>query len=331
MKRILKLPKIRAGLFVAAGLALLAAGCGKRDTPAAGEPAAESSGGEGGGPPKIVATTTMVADLVRALAGEDAEVVGLMAPGVDPHTYEMPARAIALIRGADAVIYNGHQLEGKMPEILEPLAAQGRAIVAVGESLPLEKLIQPEGFEGHADPHVWGDVMLWKSCVDPVSEALQALLPEKAAAITERAAAYAAELDTLDAWIRERIALVPAENRLLVTSHDAFNYFGRAYGIEVIGVQGISTASEAGIADIVGTVDLVKSRGVKAIFVESSVSRATIERIAKDAGVVIGGELYSDSCGPAGEMETVDGETWDVGTYVGMMKHNVNAVVQALK
>ena len=285
----------------------------------------------GDGPPRVVATTTMLADLVRALAGEDFEVAGLMAPGVDPHTYEMPARAIALIRGADAVIYNGHLLEGKMSDLLEPLAAQGKAVVAVAEGLPAESLIRPEGFEDTADPHVWGDVKLWKSAIVPVMEALQSLRPDRAEAIAGRAAAYAAELDALDAWIRERIARLPEGNRLIMTSHDAFNYFGRAYGIEVIGVQGISTASEAGIADIVGAVDLIKSRGVKAIFVESSVSRATIERIAKDAGVAIGGELYSDSCGPAGEMDSADGESWDVGTYIGMMKHNVNAIVQALK
>jgi manganese/zinc/iron transport system substrate-binding protein len=317
--------KMRISIALAAVSALsalsLVTGCGGGGAPDV----------PGEGRPRVVATTTMLADLVRALAGEDFEVAALMSPGVDPHTYEMPARAVALIRGADAVVYNGHLLEGKLPDMLEPLAARGKAVVAVAESLPTESLIRPAGFEGNADPHVWGDVGLWKSAIAPVSEALQILRPDRAEAIAERAAAYAAELDALDTWIRERIKLIPERDRLIMTSHDAFNYFGRAYGIEVVGVQGISTASEAGIADIVGAVDLVKDRGVKAIFVESSVSRATIERIAKDAGVVVGGELYSDSCGPAGQMETFDGETWDVGTYVGMMKHNVSAVVQALK
>ncbi|MCB1086192.1 MAG: zinc ABC transporter substrate-binding protein [Verrucomicrobiae bacterium] len=282
-------------------------------------------------PIRVVATSTMLADMVKALAGDDFEVVGLMAPGVDPHTYEMPARAVALIRGADVVIYNGHLLEGKMPDVLEPLAAQGKAVVAAAESLPAESLIHPAGFEGHADPHVWGDVKLWRQIIEPVREALEAMKPDRAESIRERAAAYGAELDSLDAWIRERIGGIPEGNRLLVTSHDAFNYFGRAYGMEVIGVQGISTASEAGIADIVGTVDLIRQRGVKAIFVESSVSRATIERISKDAGITIGGELFSDSCGAAGDLETADGETWDKGTYIGMMKHNVHAIAHALK
>ena len=308
---------------VMASISFGLSGCGKKGD-GAGETPHE-------GKPRIVATSTMLTDLVKALAGDDAEVAGLMAPGVDPHTYEMPARAIAQIRGSDAVFYNGFLLEGKMADVLEPMAAQGKAVVAVAEALPRDQVIQPENFEGHADPHVWGDVQLWKQTVPTVREALQHLMPEKADAIAARADAYSTELDALDAWIRERIALVPEANRLLVTSHDAFTYFGRAYGFEVIGVQGISTAADAGIADIVNTVDLVKSRGVKAIFVESSVSRATIERIAKDAGVVIGGELYSDSCGPAGEMETAAGETYDKGTYIGMMKHNVNAMVEALK
>lgn len=273
----------------------------------------------------------MLTDLVRALAGDDAEVIGLMEAGIDPHTYEMPARAIAEIRGADAVFYNGHFLEGKIADVLEPMAARGKPVVAVAEALPEERVIQPEDFEGHADPHVWGDVQLWRLAIAPVREALVEIIPEKKAEINGRADSYGAQLDELDAWIRKRVGAIPIDNRLLVTSHDAFEYFGRAYEMEVIGVQGISTAAEAGIADIVATVDLVKERGVKAIFVESSVSRATIERIAKDAGVEIGGELYSDSTGPSGEMETVDGESYDVGTYPGMMKHNVNAMAAALK
>lgn len=286
---------------------------------------------EDGGLPRVVVTTTMLADLTRAVAGEDFAVVALMSPGVDPHTYEMPARAIALIRGADAIVYNGHLLEGKLPDLLEPLAAGGKPVVAVAESLPAESLLRPEGFESHADPHVWGDVRLWRSAIDPVREALQALRPDRAEAVAGRAAAYAAELEALDGWIRERVAGVPEGNRLLMTSHDAFGYFGRAYGFEVIGVQGVSTETEAGLADILGAVDLVKRRGVKALFVESSVSRATIERIARDAGVSIGGELYSDSTGPAGRIEQADGESWDAGTYVGMMKHNVHAIVSALR
>jgi manganese/zinc/iron transport system substrate-binding protein len=311
-------------IILASSLFLLGA-CNDKDTGNTGSGAPASS------KPRILATTTMLADMVRAIAADDFEVAGLMAPGVDPHTYEMPARAIALIKGADAVVYNGHLLEGKMPDLLEPLAAQGKSVIAVAEALPPESLLTPEGFEGHADPHVWGDVKLWKASIQPVKEALQHLRPDRSDAIAQRAATYSAELDALDAWIRERLSKIPEKNRLIMTSHDAFNYFGRAYGVEVVGVQGVSTATEAGLADIVAAVDLVKSRGVKAIFIESSVSRATIERIAKDSGVTIGGELYSDSCGPAEQIERVDGESWDVGTYVGMMKHNVNVMVQALK
>ncbi|MCB1234530.1 MAG: zinc ABC transporter substrate-binding protein [Verrucomicrobiae bacterium] len=281
--------------------------------------------------PVVVATTTMLADMVRALAADDAEVIGLMAPGVDPHTYELPARAIGRIRGADVIVYNGLLLEGKIAEVLQPLAEQGRAVVSVGDTLPPERLIQPEHFAGHGDPHVWGDASLWRLAIRPVRDALTAALPGRADAIAGRAAEYEAEIDALDAWIRGRVAEVPAERRIVVTSHDAFNYFGRAYGFEVAGVQGISTATDAGIADIVGMADLVKKRGIRAIFVETSVSKATIERVARDAGVKIGGTLFSDSCGPAGAVETVGGETYDTGTYAGMMKHNVNAIVEALK
>jgi len=295
-------------------------------------------GGEGGrseaggiGKPKIVVTTTMLADMARAIAGDDAEVVGLMSPGVDPHTYELPARAIGEIRSADAILYNGHLLEGKIAEILEPLGEQGKPVVAVAERMPSDRLLTPEGFEGHGDPHVWGDASLWAIAVDTVIKTLGELMPDQKGILADRATAYFQEIKDLDDWIRTRVAEVPEAHRTLVTSHDAFNYFGNAYGFEVIGVQGISTATDAGMADIVNTVDLVKERGVKAIFVESSVSKATIERIAKDAGVEIGGELFSDSCGPAGEMKTVNGETYDVGTYLGMMKHNVNTVVEALK
>ena len=197
--------------------------------------------------------------------------------------------------------------------------------------MPGDRLLTPEGFEGHGDPHIWGDASLWTIAIDTVVKTLGELMPEQKGILADRATAYYQEIEDLDEWIRTRVAEVPEAHRTLVTSHDAFNYFGNAYGFEVIGVQGISTATDAGMADIVNTVDLVKNRGVKAIFVESSVSKATIERIAKDAGVKIGGELFSDSCGPAGDMKTVDGETYDVGTYLGMMKHNVNTVVEALK
>ena len=291
----------------------------------------EDSEAGGKGKPTIVATTTMLADMARALAGDDADVIGLMSPGVDPHTYELPARAIGQIRGADAILYNGLLLEGKIAEILEPLGEQGKPVVPVAERLPKDRLLVPEGLEAHGDPHVWGDAKLWADAIDVVLEALGELMPEKKGELVDRATAYTRKVEQLDEWIRSRVAEVPEAHRTLVTSHDAFNYFGKAYGFEVIGVQGISTATDAGMADIVNTVDLVKERGVKAIFVESSVSKATIERIAKDAGVVIGGELFSDSCGPAGEMKTVNGETYDVGTYLGMMKHNVNTVVEALK
>ncbi|NNE91869.1 MAG: zinc ABC transporter solute-binding protein [Verrucomicrobiales bacterium] len=289
---------------------------------------------DAGAKPRIVATTTMLADMARQIAGDEAEVIGLMAPGVDPHTYELPARAIGQLNSADLVIYNGLLLEGKMEEVIEGLSSKGVEVFAAGKILPKDRLVA-SGEAGHGgDPHIWGDAELWAEVVDPVASAILSILPnpkEKAADLRPRQEAYKKKILDLHSWIKSRIAEVPEDQRLLVTSHDAFNYLGRAYGFEVIGIQGISTATEAGMADIVNTVDLVKERGVKAIFVESSVSSATIERVAKDAGVKIGGELFSDSCGPAGETKTAHGETYDVGTYIGMMKHNINTIVDSLK
>ena len=285
------------------------------------------------GKPRIVATTTMLADMARQMVGDNAEVIGLMAPGVDPHTYELPARAIGQLNSADLVIYNGMLLEGKMEELIESLKSKGIDTFAAASVVPQDKLFTAEDLgDGHGDPHIWGDAELWAGVVDPCAEKIAALFPDtEKAGITASATAYAGEVKALHEWIKTKIAEVPKAERLLVTSHDAFNYLGRAYEIEVVGVQGISTATDAGIADIVATVDLIKERKAKAIFVESSVSPATIERIAQDAGVKIGGELFSDSCGPSGEMEMIGGKKYDLGTYIGMMKHNVNTVVEALK
>ncbi len=306
------------------GLSFLVSGCGDKST----EAATDSK-------PRIVATTTMLADMARRIAGDKAEVIALMAPGVDPHTYELPARAIGQLNTADLVIYNGMLLEGKMEELIKGLESRKIPTFAVASVVPHEKLFTAESLgSGHGDPHIWGDAELWAGIVEPCAQQILSILPnpkENAAEIHLARDAYANELKELHEWIKTRISEVPVEQRLIVTSHDAFNYLGKAYGIEVVGVQGISTATDAGIADIVSAVDLVKERGVKAIFVESSVSKATIERISKDSGAKIGGELFSDSCGPEGEVKTVNGETYDVGSYVGMMKHNINTIVEALK
>lgn len=280
--------------------------------------------------PSVVTTTSMLTDLVRSIGGDRIEVQGLMGPGVDPHLYKATASDVSRLQKAKLIVYQGLYLEGQMSELLGRLS-KNRKVVNVGESIPTEKLLHPDGAEHHPDPHIWGDAELWSLCVAPVEKALSELIPDGAADFKVRADKHRADLAKLHAWAKERAQLVPQGQRILVTSHDAFNYLGRAYGFQVVGVQGISTVSEAGLADIVKVTDFIKSKGVKAVFVESSVPRATIDRISKDSGAKVGGELFSDAVGTLGQMETAAGETYDEGTVVGMLKHNINTVVEALK
>ena len=275
----------------------------------------------------IVATTTMVADMVQAVCGDRAEVISLMGPGVDPHLYKPVASDLAKLRAADAIFYNGLMLEGKMSELL---AARDRAF-PVTEMVDASKLIAPEEGGDHHDPHLWGDIALWAECVAGVSNSLCAMDPDGIKIYEINAASYIQDLLALDRWVKDKVSEVPENHRVLITSHDAFNYLGRAYGFEVVAVQGISTVAEAGLGDITKTVDFIKSHEVKSIFVETSVNKAMIMRIAEDAGVGIGGELFSDAMGAPGTMHSVGGETYDEGTFEGMVKHNVNTIVSALK
>lgn len=290
------------------------------------------SGGGSASDTPVVCTTTMIADLAREVAGPEIAVEALMGPGVDPHTYELPARSIAKLRNARVVLYNGLHLEGRLGEILGTLDPQRTLAAAVAEKLPEASLVLPEGFDAtHADPHVWGDASLWAQCVDPVRDTLSKAYPGQAAAFAERAEGLKKRLLALHDWAKQSLEAVPQEQRVLITSHDAFHYFGRAYGLEVMGVQGISTASEAGLSDVLRLAKVIKERGVKAVFVESSVSRAAIETLAKDSGARIGGVLYSDSLGAPGTQVEVDGQTHDAGTYEGMLRHNVKTVVEGLR
>lgn len=320
--------RVMGALSMAVMLGVLSS-CGKQaDLPGGG---GSGGAGSGEGRPKVVATTTMASDLVRRLAGDAVDLVALMGPGVDPHLYKLPARAASELKRADLIVYSGHLLEGRLVETFRRMKESGVSVIGLAETIPGDALIEAPEFEGHPDPHVWGDVALWRQTVTPLADALAALMPGEAEAIRSRATDHLAELDALDAWIRERVAEVEEGRRVVVTSHDAFNYLGRAYGMEVIGLQGISTVDEPTIEGVTRLVDLIRSRGVKAIFVETSVNGASLERVASDAGVVIGGSLYSDSLGVPGETRTFAGETYDVGTYVGMMKHNINTIVEALK
>ena len=276
---------------------------------------------------KVTATVGMVADLVKQVGGDKVEVTGLMGPGVDPHLYKATASDVTKLRRADVIFYNGLVLEGKMTDILTKLARSKRHVYAITESVPESKLLEPAEFEGHYDPHLWFDVQLWSMCVDTVVAGLSAVAKRDARHFSMRGRMVKSELKRLHAWAMAKANELPKESRVLITSHDAYNYFGRAYGFQVVGLQGISTVTEAGLADMAKLVDFIKQRKIKAIFVESSVSPTAIERISKDAGVKIGGELFSDAMGTPGQKEG----GYDLGTYEGMIRHNFNTIVNALK
>jgi manganese/zinc/iron transport system substrate-binding protein len=281
-------------------------------------------------PIKVAATTTMVADLVRQIGGERVQVAGLMGPGVDPHLYKASAGDIAKLQDARVIFYGGLHLEGRMTDVFTRVARQGRKVYAVAELMPEDRLLHPAGTEGLEDPHVWFDPELWAYAVDVVVEGLSVVDPAGANAYATRGeAARRAILDTHE-WARTRLAAIPPERRVLVTSHDAFAYFGRAYDFRVVAIQGISTVTEAGLADVVAMIDFIKREKIPAIFVESSVSHATIERVSRDSGARIGGELFSDALGTPGDVRTTHGESYDVGTWSGMLRHNVNTIADAL-
>jgi manganese/zinc/iron transport system substrate-binding protein len=277
-------------------------------------------------PYTIVATTGMVADIVRQVAGERATVSGLMGEGVDPHLYKPSAADVRKILGADVIFYNGLMLEGRMGDTFVKAAREGRPVYAVTELIDESFLLEPEQFQGHWDPHVWMDASAWARCAEAVARALCDFDPAGAESYRRHAAALAARLDALHAYVRTVIASIPREQRVLITAHDAFNYFGRAYDIEVMGIQGISTESEAGLDDVNRLVDLIVARRVRGVFVETSVSdryvRALIEGArARGHELVVGGSLFSDAMGQPGTYR---------GTYVGMMDHNATTIALAL-
>ena len=278
-------------------------------------------------PLKVTATVTMVADLVRKVGGDRVVVETLMGPGVDPHLYKAAASDVSKLQQADIIFYSGLLLEGKMQDIFTNLARSKRQVYPVTEAIPLARLLEPPEFAGHYDPHVWFDVTLWKLCLDPIVKGLSEAEPGSKSAFEQRAAEARTLLDELHAWALKKAQELPADRRILVTSHDAYNYFGRAYGFQVIGLQGISTVSEAGLADMAKLSDFIQQKGIKAVFVESSVPHNTIERISKDTGAKIGGELFSDAMGTAGQIEN----GYDLGTYEGMIKHNLTTIVEGLK
>ncbi|MDP6251619.1 MAG: zinc ABC transporter substrate-binding protein [Verrucomicrobiota bacterium] len=279
----------------------------------------------------VVTTTTMVTDMVKEIGGDRVKVFGLMGPGVDPHLYKPASGDVVKLQRAKVIFYSGLMLEGRMTDLFFRMARTGKLVYAVTESISEKDRLEPPEFSGHWDPHVWGNPILWSQCVVTVVDGLSKADPVGAAEYAKRGKSVVASYKAMKTWALKRVAAVPRKQRILVTSHDAFNYFGQAFGFQVVALQGLSTVTEAGLADIAKTVDFIKEKKIKAIFVESSVNPAAIERVSKDAGVRIGGELFSDACGKVGDIHEAHGEKYDVGTFVGMLKHNINTVVDALK
>jgi manganese/zinc/iron transport system substrate-binding protein len=307
-------------LLMIGWLAAAAAGC--EQSAQAGRSGAALDGAK----LRVVATTGMVADLARRIAGEHASVEALMGPGVDPHLYKPTAGDVRKLSRANVVLYNGLHLEGKMGQIFARLARR-RQVVAIAAKLPKARLLSPPEYPGAHDPHVWFDVELWSRTVPRVVAALSAQRPAHRAAFEANGRAYQRELSALDRWVREQLRAVPTSRRVLITAHDAFGYFGKRYEVEVVGLQGISTAAKASLRDIKRVADVIVSRKVPAIFVESSVPRRTVQAVqaacmSRGQAVRIGGELFSDALGPKGS---------GAESYVAMVRHNVRQIVGALR
>ena len=277
----------------------------------------------------VVTTTTMITDMVKDIGGDPVRVMPLMGPGVDPHLYKPTAEDARKLREARAIFHNGLLLEGRMAELFARAKQDGKVVHELASAV--NKAHLKDGGEGHHDPHIWGDPRLWALCTDVVVKGLSEADPANASGYATRGAETKARYLAAFEWCQQRVGQIPPASRVLITSHDAFNYFGDAFGFKVVGVQGISTVSEAGLADVAKTVDFIKANSVKAIFVESSVPPATIERISRDSGAKIGGELFSDALGTPGELKDVGDGKVDQGTYVGMIKSNVHTIVEALK
>ncbi len=277
---------------------------------------------------QVVTTTTMLTDLAKEIGGDDVSVQGLMGPGVDPHLYQASAGDVTAMSKADVVVYNGIHLEGKMGSIFDNLAKQNKTTIRVSDALDPSTLLDfEEDGVSTKDPHIWFDVANWKLAAKAVYEGLAKADPAHKENFQKRYESYLTKLDEADAYIKAQTESIPKESRVLVTAHDAFQYFARAYGFEVKGLQGVSTATEAGTQDMNELVQFIVDHKIKAIFVESSVPHKTIEAVqeackAKGWNVSIDGELYSDSLGSEGS---------EGGTYIGMVKANIDTIAKALK
>ena len=294
----------------------------------AGEPDARSDKDGSAEPYKIVCTVGMITDIVVNLVGDYAEVEGIIGEGIDPHLYKPTRGDVIKLSQADVVFYNGLLLEGKMTDVLVGIASRGKLVKAVTEAILVETdyLLEKDDGSAYTDPHVWMDVSGWLRAIPVVAETLAVYDPENAEAYHSKAAFYAKQLEALDTYAKEAMSTIPESQRVLVTAHDAFQYLGRAYGIEVRGIQGISTESEAGVRDLEDLVDFIVERQIPAVFVESSVADKNVRALVEGArarghAVIIGGSLFSDAMGQAGTYE---------GTYIGMIDSNVTTITNAL-
>lgn len=278
----------------------------------------------------VVSTTTIITDLIENIGRDKVSVSGLMGPGVDPHLYKASEGDVAKLAGADLVFYGGLHLEGKLVDVFDKMKERSkgkRRMIDLGASLDKSKLRSSENFGGNYDPHVWFDVSLFQEEAKEVCRALAGYDPTNEAYFEANLKRYLEELGELDDYIKELASSLPVEKRILVTAHDAFSYFGDAYGFQVVGLQGISTATEAGVQNVRNTADFIVENKVSAIFIESSVPRRTIEALqqavlSRNHDVEIGGMLYSDALGNPNTPE---------GTYIGMFRHNIETIVHGLK
>ncbi|MGE0266893.1 MAG: metal ABC transporter solute-binding protein, Zn/Mn family [Candidatus Omnitrophota bacterium] len=274
----------------------------------------------------VVSTIGQINDIVHNIGAEDVYAIGLMGPGVDPHLYKATESDVGKLTEADVIFFNGLFLEAKMEHIFEKLERQ-KLVVGVADHFPKERLLESEAFKNHYDPHVWFDVTLWKMAAEQVRDTLMKADPRNSEKYKKRAEQYLKDLEQLDQYVFNKASELPEGGRILVTAHDAFRYFGKRYGFEVVGLQGVSTESQAGAADVIRLAKFIADKRIRSIFVESSVPvrniQAVVEAVKSNGwDVRIGGELFSDAMGDQGTFE---------GTYIGMVTHNINTIVESLK
>ncbi len=275
---------------------------------------------------KVIATTTIIADLIENIGGEKIDVEVLMGPGIDPHLYKASAGDVKLMQEADLIVYNGLHLEGKMGDVLEQINNQGIKTIAVAEQIDEANLLTSEDSAGQYDPHIWSNVKLWMKAAKAVRDKLMEVNPREKETYQQNTKEYLIQLKKLNSYIKKQVSKVPKENRILITAHDAFNYFGEKYKFDVKALQGITTTSEAGTADVKELANFIADNEIPAIFIESSVPEKNIKALqeavkAQGVEVTIGGELYSDALGDPDTPE---------GTYLGMIRHNVDTIINSI-